>query len=402
MHLDGRAGNAHRWERKPPTGRKPPLDTAARPGSDSGMVASSGTRRAGIVAAVAALPLLFAYRFARVYRVRAGFPLRHEPLWTPNALGLPYEEVAVPTTDCLTLPGWYMAADAPSAPGIALVHGWESARDRTLPHAQFLHAVGFHVLAVDVRGHGMNPPETLPISVGEFAADAGAAVRWLAARPEVTTIGILGHSMGAAGVLVAAASEPNVAAAVGVSTPADPYRLTRQTFRLANLPIPGPVAWPLAWLTTRVYLRPRGHTVAGVSASRAVQAIAAPVLLVHGDEDRVVPLGHLARLAAIRRAARPDAVTQTLVVNGGHHSWLFEFGVFRAAVARFFTTTLGGPLDPDVAARVAEATPAARLPEPERLTVLDEEPGGVRSLLRVFRRQLPTTATDVPAEEVPR
>ena len=46
------------------------------------------------------------------------------------------------------------------------------------------------------------------------------------------------------------------------STPADPYRLTRQTFRLAHLPIPDPIAYPLAWLTTRVYLRPRGHVVA--------------------------------------------------------------------------------------------------------------------------------------------
>jgi dipeptidyl aminopeptidase/acylaminoacyl peptidase len=366
------------------------------------MVSSPRVRRAGLAAAVAAAPLLVAYRFAQVYRVRAGYPRRHEPVWAPDALGMAYEEVAVPTTDGLTLPGWYVPAGDAAAPGIALVHGWESARDRTLPHAQFLHAAGFHVLSIDVRGHGVNPAETLPVSVGEFAADAASAVRWLAARPEVTRVGILGHSMGAAGALVAAASEPAVEAAVGVSTPADPYRLTRQTFRLADLPIPSPIAWPLAWLTTRVYLQPRGHSVDEISASRAVKAIDAPVLLVHGDEDRVVPVAHLARLASIRRAARPDAETQTLVVHGGHHSWLFEFGEFRAGVARFFASTLGGPLSPDEAARVAEAVPAARLPEPERLTALDDEPGGVRSLARVFQPQSPTTATDVPAEEAPR
>lgn len=366
------------------------------------MVPSSGVRLAGLAAAVAALPLVAAYRFAQVYRVRAGYPRRHEPLWAPDALGLAYEDVAVPSTDGLTLPGWFMPSWQAEAPGIVLVHGWESARDRTLPHAQFLHASGFHVLAIDVRGHGLNDAETVPVSVGEFAADAAAAVRWLAARPRVTRVGILGHSMGAAGALVAAAGEPAVEAAVGVSTPADPYRLTRQTFRLADLPIPGPVAWPLAWLTTRVYLQPRGHTVDEISASRAVKVIDAPVLLVHGDEDSVVPVSHLGRLAAIRRAARPDAVTETLTVEGGHHSWLFEFDVFRSTVARFFAASLGGPLSPDEAARAAEAIPAARLPEPERLTVLDDEPGGLRSLTRLFQPQSPTTATDVPAEEVPR
>ena len=371
------------------------------------MLPSSGARRAGLAAAVAAIPVVLAYRFAHVYRVRAGFPRRHEPLWAPDALGMAYEEVAVPTTDGVALAGWYMPAsgagrDAPgatSAPGIALVHGWESARDRTLPHAQFLHAAGFHVLAVDVRGHGQNESESLPISVGEFAADAASAVRWLAARPEVTRVGLLGHSMGAAGAIVAAAAEPAVAAVVGVSTPADPYRLTRQTFRLADLPIPGVIAWPLAWLTTHVFLKPRGHTPSDVSASRAVREIEVPVLLVHGDEDRVVPVGHLARLAAIRRAAQPDAVTETLTVHGGHHSWLFEFPEFRATVARFFTASLDGPLDPDAAAHAARSVPAARLPEPERLTVLDEEPGGIRSLLRVFRRHAPTTSTDVPTSE---
>ena len=51
------------------------------------------------------------------------------------------------------------------------------------------------------------------------------------------------------------------------------------------------------------------------------------------------------------------------------------------------TANLGGPFTPDEAARVAAAVPAERLPDPERLTTLDEEPGGFRSLSRVLRRQ---------------
>ena len=344
-------------------------------------------RRAGVIAAIAALPLALAYRFALVYRVRAGYPRRHPPAWTPAFVGLPYEDVDVATTDGLRLPAWWIPAGAATAPGVVLVHGWESARDRTLPHAQVLHAVGFHVLTLDVRGNGANGPEELPMSVGEYAADARAGVAELRRRPEVTRIALLGHSMGASGSLVATAEDPDVDAVIAVATPADPYRLTRQTFRLARLPIPDPLAWPLAWLTTRVYLKPRHHTVDHINATRAVREIGVPVMLVHGTDDGVVPLGHLGRLVNARRAARPDAVTESLEVEGGGHSWLYEFPEYRAAIGRFLATSLGGPVEPDRAAEIAEAVPAVRLPDPERLTTLDEEPGGLRSLTRLVRRR---------------
>ena len=80
-------------------------------------------------------------------------------------------------------------------------------------------------------------------------------------------------------------------------------------------------------------------------------------------------------------------MTETLLVEGGRHSWLYEFPAYRAAIARFLTESLGGPFTPDEAAAVAAAVPAVRLPDPERLTTLDEEPGGFRSLTRVLRRR---------------
>ncbi len=349
------------------------------------MLPARGARLAAI-AAITAIPIMLAYRFALIYRVRAGYPRPHPLTHTPSALGLPWEAVEVPgMPGDPSLPAWFIPATFAPAPGVVLVHGWESARDRLLPHAQFLHAAGFHVLLFDVRGCGANLPETLPVSVGEFAADTRAAVGWLAARPGVSQVGVVGHSMGASGALVAAAADPRIAAVVALSTPAAPERLTRQTFRLANLPIPSPIAWPLAWLTTRVYLRPRGHRVADVSATNAVRAITAPVLLVHGADDRIVPLHDLARLAAARRRAQPAAVTETLVVPEGRHSWLYEFDAFRGAVARFLAVHLGGPLEPDTAAEAARAVRAERLPEPERLSAVDEEPGGLRSLLTLLR-----------------
>lgn len=327
--------------------------------------------------------MALAYRFALIYRVRAGYPERHPPRVSPSDLGLPYEDVSIEAAG-QALPGWFIPArDGAAGPGVTLVHGWESARDRTLPMARFLHAAGFHVLTFDVRAHGANPPDALPISAGEFGADAAAAFAAMIARPEVTEGAIAGHSMGGVGAILAAAADRRVAALVSTSAPADPYRLTRQTFRLARLPIPDLIAYPLAFVTTHVYVRPRGHTVRDISAARALGRYQGPVLLAHGDLDDVVPLAHQGRLEGIARRNRGRTV-ETLVVRGGHHSWLFEDPGYRRRVARFLAASLGGPFEPDEASERAAATECLRLPDGEApFGAVAAEPGGFRSLARV-------------------
>ena len=353
-------------------------------------------RRAGLATALAAAPFALAYRFALLYRGRAGFPRRNPPLNTPADLGLPYESLTVASPGTAGLPAWFIPArDGQPGPGVALVHGWESARDRTLPMIQFLTAAGFHCLTIDVRGHGENLLETMPISAGEFGTDALAAFEALIARPEVTVGAISGHSMGGIGAILAGAADDRVAAVVATSSPADPLRLTRQTFRLAHLPIPDAIAYPLAWLTTRVYLRPRGHRVGNISASAALTTHDRPTLLVHGAADDVVPLRHLERL--LGRAAKSGRRVESLVISGGHHSWLYEFEGYRRAVAAFLAEALGGPFGPAEAADRAGAVPSARIPAAEaQFAAINYEPGGLRSLadLAIPRRR--GTAGDAP------
>jgi dipeptidyl aminopeptidase/acylaminoacyl peptidase len=368
------------------------------------MTGRGRARGAGVAAAIAVAPFALAWRFAHAYRTRAGYPQRHPPTRDPRDLGLPFEDLAIPS-DGLELPAWWIPArkGAPG-PAVLLVHGWESARDRTLPNAVFLHAAGFHVLTFDVRGHGANGAEALPMTAGEFGSDALAGVRSLLVRPDVTAVGILGHSLGAIGSLLAAAAEPRVAAVVATATPADPYRLTRQTFRLARLPLPDPVAYPLAWLTTRVFLEPRGHRPDEVSAVRAIARYAGPILLIHGSDDHVVPASHLRRLAASAATARggrtDEAPIETLLIEGGQHSWLYEFEAYRATVARFLATALGGPLGPDEAASIGASVAAARLPDGEaRFGALEGEPGGMRTLVRaVTSRGVSPPANAAPGD----
>ena len=342
-------------------------------------------RRAGLVAGLAIAPIAAAVRFAHVYRTRAGFPYRRAPRFSPADLGLPYETTFV-ASPAGRLPAWFIPArGGQPGPGVVLVHGWDSARDRTLPTAAFLHAAGFHILTFDVRGNGANPAEVLPLSTGEYGADAAAAFEALLARSEVTRGAILGHSMGGSGAILAAAGDPRVGAVVSVSAPSDPRRMVHQTFRLAHLPFPAPVAAPLAWLTSRVYVRPRGHELRAISARHAVARYAGPTLVAHGRDDPIMPVEHARRIAraaiAARRGTAAPAAVQLHIVGTGGHSWSYEDVAYRRTVAAFLARELGGPLSPEGAAEAAAAVDARRLPEPEAEIVGDRAAGPAGAML---------------------
>jgi uncharacterized protein len=361
----------------------------------------SKARRTGVAATVAAVPFVLAYRFSQIYRVRAGFPHRRPPQFDPADFGLAFEPITVRSAGG-DLPAWFIPAnDGVPGPGVVLVHGWDSARDRMLGNIEFLHAAGFHCLAFDVRGHGANPAETLPVTGGEFGADASAAFATLMGRPEVTVGAILGHSMGAVGAILAAAADPRVAALVSSSAPSDPRRLVSETFRLAHLPFPAPIAVPLSWLTTREFLRPRGHRVDDVSAGAAIARYGGPVLLVHGELDQVIPVAHAERLRVAASAGRPTGArtVKVFVVARGGHTWLYEDEGYRREIASFLARELAGPLSPEAAADAAAAIEVVRLPEPEASLVGDRADRMVGAMLAGPRSGAALPAIGSPVDQ---
>jgi pimeloyl-ACP methyl ester carboxylesterase len=346
-----------------------------------------------------------AYRFALRYRARVGLPVRSPVDMTPAQYGLAYEVVSITAGDH-TLSGWFVPAgtDAPKLrrrraaaaadstggapatvpalpavpavsapltaveprPAIAVVHGWESNKGRTFAHVRYLHAAGFHCLVFDVRGHGDSPEETLAVNVPEFAEDTAAAARWLADRPDVSAVGVLGHSMGAAGAIVAASHEPEIGAVVSLSAPSDLVRMTRKTFEMAGWNIPEPIATPLAWFTAAILLVPRRHSVEEASATGAAARYKGPLFLIHGAQDRGVPVEHLEIIgrAAVSHRDEDDPAVETLVLPDFGHRWLYEDAGCRRKVAEFFARSLGGPVDPTTAGERAAACVVERPNDP--------------------------------------
>jgi pimeloyl-ACP methyl ester carboxylesterase len=348
-----------------------------------------------------------AYRFALKYRERVGLPHRQPVETSPADFGLAFEPVEIPAGDH-SLAAWFVpaepqaapakrrraaakapaeapaqvaksaassaassasAAAAPNAephPAIVVVHGWESNRGRTFAHVRYLHAAGFHCLVFDARGHGDNQPETLPVNVPEFADDTIAAVRWLAARPEVSAVGVVGHSMGGAGAIVAASREREIRAVVSLSAPADLIWMTRRTFEMAEMHIPDLVATPLAWFTAAVLLIPRHHSVDDASAVVAAGRYRGPLLLIHGAQDRGVPVEHLGLIerAAVTHRAAADPPVETLILPDFGHRWLYEDAGCRRKIAEFLATSLGGPVTPESAGERAAACVVERPADP--------------------------------------
>ena len=332
---------------------------------------SHRSRRLRLVITIGALAgLAAAYRFALRYRERVGLPHRSPVESSPRDFGLDFEDVRIPAGD-YSLAGWFVPAaggahPAAPRPGIVVVHGWESNRGRTFAHVRYLNAAGFPCLVFDVRGHGDSPEEYLPMNVPEFAEDTAAAVRWLAARPGVSAVGVLGHSMGGAGAIVAASREPAIQAVTSLSAPADLVRMTRKTFEMAEMKIPGPIATPLAFLTAAVLLAPRRHSLADASAMDAAGKYRGPLLLIHGAQDHGVPVAHagLIERAALEAREPDDSPVEVLILPDFGHRWLYESEVCRRKTAAFFAASLGGPVTPTEAGELAAACVVERPADP--------------------------------------
>ena len=239
-----------------------------------------------VVAAVVAatVGLLWVFQRRLIYLPSGSVP--------PAASVLPAaEDVTFETADGLRLGGWFVPGRE-RGPAVLVCNGNGGNRAMRAALAAALARMGLAVLLFDYRGYGRNPGS--PTEEG-LAADARAAVGYLAARAEVDPARLVyfGESLGAAVALRLATERPPAALVLR-----SPFASLAEVGRV-HYPV-----LPVSWL-----LRDRFDSEA--LAGR----LDAPLLVVAGGRDGIVPVGHSRRLFAA--APQPKRL---VVLDGADHN----------------------------------------------------------------------------------
>ncbi|MFO0866887.1 MAG: alpha/beta fold hydrolase [Gemmataceae bacterium] len=246
--------------------------------------------------------LAFPYFMALSYVHRFKFPNEGTPL---TKLDRPFEQVALTTDDGLRLQAWFIPAKEPSSRTVVLCHGLGTNREFFLPWIALADELDANVLMFDFRGHGDSDGRTVTLG-GNEKHDVRAAVDWVrTTKPEAgKQIVGLGISMGS-GALIFAGAE--------LDQPLDAFILDSGFAASCDLtdnilaPLPACVR---PWMTGVGMPLANLHAGCDVGALRPEDAIGklrAPVLIVHSQQDRLIPPSHAERLAA--HAAFPKRMT---------------------------------------------------------------------------------------------
>ncbi len=196
---------------------------------------------------------------------------------------------------------WLAQPGRANAPVLLYLHGARWDVRGSAHRMRRMHDLGFSVLGIDYRGFGQSSPG-LP-SEDSAHEDALAAWAWLAAQHPGAPRYLFGHSLGAAiAVRLAAESPAQQSAQGGVaglmvegSFPSIPDVVSR--FKWGWL--------PLSPLITQRF-----------DAASRIGEVRAPVLVVHGSADNLIP--HALGRALYERA--PEPKRWVLVDGGSHHS----------------------------------------------------------------------------------
>ncbi len=272
--------------------------------------------------------------FSWVFARRWGRPAHQVSDETSADHGLAHVPVTL-TSHGRTLNGWLLTPASTRFPTVIVPHGWGSNAARMLPLAKVLLAEGFGVLLYNTRGHGSSGTDG-PVTIRTFTEDLLAAVDHLSHRTDVdpARIGVLGHSMGGAAAIVAASTEPRIAVVVASAAFAHIDQLTGRTLRRFHLP-----QWPFLPLVRRVVALHLDTTTGDFSPCNRIGNIKAPVLLIHGTDDEVIPA---ADLDVLHAAAKP-ATTERLLVPHRNHRDLLADPTYLARTLDFLHRNLSTP-----------------------------------------------------------
>lgn len=295
---------------------------------------------AAVTAAAAAVGgLLYAYNnaFQRDPRRQADMreipdgerygPHKETMLKNINALiEEPYERITIRSHDGLKLVGKYYAGRE-GAPLVLFFHGYRSTAERDASGGfWYCRERGYSLLMVDQRALGESEGRSITFGIKE-RQDCLTWVNEIVRRfgPDIKIL-LAGISMGAATVLMAAElplpeNVRGIWADCGFDTPEG---ILRETIRRRRMP--EKIVYPLVRCSGRLLA---GIRVESVSAVESLRHAKVPVLLVHGEDDEIVPLENAYAL----RDACASPVTLLTIPGAAHGiSYYVDTAAYWAAL----------------------------------------------------------------------
>jgi len=255
-----------------------------------------------IVAVFAASLLAIHLGFRAPRRVERG---------SPEDYDIAYEEAWIPSVAGKQLFSWWLPV-AGSDSSIIILHGWGGNAELMLPLVTPLHRAGLNVLLLDARNHGRSDSAGFS-SMPRFAEDADAAIEWLKIhkKESVASLALLGHSVGAAAMLLVASRRNDICAVVSIAAFAHPDPMMRSY--LDRFWIPEIIkSWVLRYVEWVI-----GHRFNDIAPMNRLRYVQCPVLLVHGTADKTVPV---ADVYLIRENGKDKTPELLLIEGGGHES----------------------------------------------------------------------------------
>lgn len=258
-------------------------------------------------------------------------PTYRPPRPLPPGLAAAAEDVTIPGPE-RPIKAWLIRPSIPSRGTVVFVHGWSSDGGRMAGLAAPVVGRGLSALLVDLPGHGRTGP--VATYNGKLMVDDILRVRdWMEAHEALAPppAAILGSSFGGLGAYVSAARDPRWDALVTLAAPLGPMQATRLHFD--SMGLPGAL---LTRLLRGSFVRLVGIDPDEFDGPRNLARLRVPALIVHGEEDEIVPVSHGEGLAA----SVPDGLGTLLRVPGANHSALLVDAAVGARIADFLTEHL--------------------------------------------------------------
>lgn len=242
------------------------------------------------------------------------------------------EEIQITSFDgCKLFGRYYHLRDG--APLEILFHGYRSCSFRDCSGGHLLsRKMGFNALVIDQRAHGKSSGNTITFGVKEHRD----CKMWIdyAVRRFGTDCPIMlsGISMGAATVLMAAGLElpENVVCIIADSPYSTPSAIIEKV--CADLHYPVALCRPFLHLSARIF----GHfRLNACSAKEAVKYAKIPILLIHGEDDRLVPC---AMSFEIAKCSGSKATVATFPSAGHGLSYLIDPVRYEKVIYEFLLT----------------------------------------------------------------